>query len=386
MQRFVALGCVVFLLASPAVAKDSSGALAGAKRLAKAGKYIEAVEICAEELKAAQKKKDLPRQFAAWRTLDSREFHPLARGAKLRADHAKCLKLLMMKLDPKTTSGVCSAGQVAHALLFHASRTGDATHVAQAVEVVAAYAKLKTGRHAKSMGDYATGMDLIAAGKAAEACRSLSAALGVAKSEGWSYTAVHIGTELAAAHLAAGAESEAKQALATTKTALDETKDRAVFQIWQSMVKTRLPDAPETVLAPFEASAEDFGGAGMAGAAGGRGGTPSSESKVGGAWKKLSKKKPFVSVLRTGSGFRMTESFDKHFEKEKEFATGVKHVDDGGITVAYFDRGVALVMLDLRGNMGQPGEASEPGPFQFFTPLAEGETWGITKAGTIIVK
>ena len=91
-------------------------------------------------------------------------------------------------------------------------------------------------------------------------------------------------------------------------------------------------------------------------------------------------------MLRTDSGFRMTQSFDKRFEKEVEFGTGVKHVDDGGITIAYFDRGVALRMLDLVGNKGQPGESTHPAPFQFFTPLAKGETWGITKAGTIIVK
>ena len=178
----------------------------------------------------------------------------------------KCLKLLLMKLDPKTTSGICSAGQVAHALLFHASRTGDTTHVAQAAEVAAAYAKLKkTGRHARAMGDYAAGMDLVAAGKAAEACRSLSSALKVASDEGWSYTAVHVATELAAAYLAGGSEEDAATALAGAKAALDATKDGTVFQFWRDMIKTRLPDASETVLAAFNDSAENFR-AGMAGA------------------------------------------------------------------------------------------------------------------------
>ena len=64
----------------------------------------------------------------------------------------------------------------------------------------------------------------------------------------------------------------------------------------------------------------------------------------------------------------------------------MKHHDDGGITLSFWDGGVRLNMVDKGVRRGQPGESSEPRAFELFFPLAIGETWGVTKSGDVIIK
>ena len=54
-----------------------------------------------------------------------------------------------------------------------------------------------------------------------------------------------------------------------------------------------------------------------------------------------------------------------------------------GVGISFFDRGVRLSMLDMAGRGGAPGEGSQPRPFEFFTRIASGETWGLTPKGEI---
>ena len=54
-----------------------------------------------------------------------------------------------------------------------------------------------------------------------------------------------------------------------------------------------------------------------------------------------------------------------------------------GIALSFWDGGVRLYMVDLRGLDGQPGESSERGGFVFFDPVARGYVWGVTKDGIV---
>ena len=142
------------------------------------------------------------------------------------------------------------------------------------------------------------------------------------------------------------------------------------------------------MLAAYEAAWEPFSRGGSASAAGGRGGAGGAAggrdvSKVGEASKKLSGKKPFVTVRRSDGGYLIRQSFDKDFEAEQPTEHGVKHHDNGGITLSFWDGGVRLAMVDLIGRNGQPGESSERGSFVFFDPVARGHVWGVTKDGSV---
>ena len=236
MMRFARVALCLVALVSSAEAKKKSDALAEAKRLAKSGKYVEAVDLCASELATAQKKKDLRRELEIADVLKDDAFRKLTTDASNAKTYGLCLKALLLKLDPKKTSAVCSAGQVAHALLFHATRTGDMSHVGATGDVCAAYAKLSTGEFADVMVSYGVAMHLVATGEAPLARRSLSNALTMARMNGWSWASVHFATELAALHLAEGAVEEAAKAMAGAQTALQYTKDRAVFHAWRTMI------------------------------------------------------------------------------------------------------------------------------------------------------
>jgi hypothetical protein len=76
---------------------------------------------------------------------------------------------------------------------------------------------------------------------------------------------------------------------------------------------------------------------------------------------------------------------DADVRQAQQFAEGEKHANRGGVTLAFSGRGVALRMLDLVGNRGQPGESSEAGSVRAYYLLAEGETWSVSKEGIVTI-
>ena len=396
IRAFLAVSLALGFHAStePASARDSNDALAKAKQLMQDGEFDKAVEASGSVLARAQKKKDVLTQLEVLDVLGHEKI-----SAKLHQDSErnKLMGLLLSKLDAKHASAVCPAGQVGHALLLLASRTGDWSHVKAAAAAAKKYASQKTGQHAKVMATYGEALVAIADGKAAAAVEPLRKVVEAANQEGWGHTAVHAVTELAAAHLAGEDAPAAARAMELGKLALDKSKETYVVNAWKRLVAARLADAPENVLAPYTEAVAPEGGGRSVSAAGGRGGKGGaggkggrggqrSESPLGKAWKRLSKKKPFVTAERTETGFAVGQSFDQDYEGKQSFESGVKLLDNGGVTLAFFGRGVRVAMLDLTGLRGQPGDSSEPGPFEFFTPLAKGETWGIAKSGVISVR
>ena len=390
-MRAVVAACVVAMLGAPLGRAGDEGAeqLAAAEALAKSGQVVEAAAAYGVELAAAQKQKDLAWQERVARSMASTLFPPTGAAGTERDAYARSLRAVMLALDARRNHAFCSAGQLAHALLLEATRTGDTAYVEEAATVCAQHAKIsKVGPFAAAMVDYAAGLLDVAAGNHANAVPQLESALGVTAEQGWAWPAVHVATELAAACVAAGQDDGAAGALAQAGAVLKDSGDTAVAQRFRMLVQARLEGAPEAVQKAWEAALEPFSGGGSVSAAGGRGGAGGSPggvdvSKVGRAWKKLSGKKPFVTVTRGADGYVIRQAFDKRFEAEQPTGSGVKHHDDGGITLSFWDGGVRLHMVDMEGRQGQPGEASEPGPFVFFDPVARGYVWGVTKAGLV---
>ena len=390
MRAGVAACMVVMLVAQPGLAGEPGAEpLAAAEALAKSGQVVEAAAAYGVELAAAQKQKDLAWQERVARSMASTLFPPTGVAGTERDAYARSLRAVMLALDARRHHAFCSAGQLAHALLMDATRTGDTAYVEEAATVCAQHAKIsKVGPFAAAMVDYAAGLLDVAAGSHANAVPQLESALDVTVAQGWAWPAVHVATELAAACVAAGQDDGAAGALAQAGAVLKDSGDTAVAQRFRTLAQTRLEGASETVREAYETALEPFSGGSSASAAGGRGGAGGAAggvdvSKVGRAWKKLSGKKPFVTVTRGGSGYVIRQAFDKRFEAEQPAGSSVKHHDDGGITLSFWDGGVRLHMVDMEGLQGQPGERSEPGPFDFFDPVARGYVWGVTKGGLV---
>jgi len=396
-MRLILIACatVVLLIPSAFAGKPGGERIAKAEELAKKGRYHEAAALFGAEMAAAQKKKDLAWQERTARSMRDAMKVPVGKKAGEEDEYARCLEAVMLALDPKRNHAFCSAGQLSHALLMNATFTGDYAHVEAAARVCASHAKIsKVGSFAGAMADYAAGLLDVAGGESKSAIPRFEAALDVTSREGWAWPSIHVATELAAACVAASQDDKAAAALAKAAIALKESGDRAVAQRFREVVRARLERASETVLSPYEAAMERFSGGSSVGAAGGRGGRGGKGasagrarepdlSKVGRAWKKQSRKKPFVTVTRTADGYVIRQGFDKEFEARQPTKHGVKHHDDGGITLSFWDGCTRLAMVDLTGLQGQPGERSEPHPFALFHPLARGYTWGVTKDGVV---
>jgi hypothetical protein len=134
-------------------------------------------------------------------------------------------------------------------------------------------------------------------------------------------------------------------------------------------------------------SAGGRGGRGGAGGAGGAGGRAGEEpvSPLGTALRKTPRGKPLATVARTGIGFELRVSWDPKFRGIHERQDGVKHMDEGGLTLSFADWSVGVAMVDPVGTRGQPGEGSHPRPGRAFYRLAPGETFALLKEGAVQV-
>lgn len=398
MKRFLIACGVSLLLLSQAWARDDAKTrLRSAEDLAKSGSAVEAAEAYAVAMVAAQKANDLEAQERLMRSLERSIPRALTRGSSTRSGLAPATSILMSGLSPKRNGAFLSCGALAHWCILEATGSDDRAQLDDACNAAIAAAKVsKSGAYTKAMASYARGLQHAAKQEHGLACPLLQTALDKMTKEGWASSAVVVATEAAAAYLAAGQVRKAIAALESGAAAMKASGDQEVVRIWRLAVSKRLPDAGPNVLAPYTQAMEPLGKGGVAFAKGGKGGQGgrggqggaggAQESKVGKAWKKLSKSKPFISVKRTADGYVIKQGFDKRFKATQPYAEGVKHHDDGGVTLSFWDGGVRLYMVDLEGRRGQPGESSLPTSFAFFTPLAIGETWSVNKKGDITIK
>ncbi len=392
MTKVLAALVTIALCAVPAHAKDTPRSLAReARDLVRNESFADGIRLYADALRLAEKGKDLPAQEHVVRGLQHEAASRMMRASEREDLQRTAFLVLLDALDPKRNNVFLSRGHVAHALLLEATHSGGFRHVEAAAAAAKVHAKLKgSGAYAQAMASYGDGLLLVAADEPGEACPLLQDVLDKAVAESWTVLALYAGTELAAAHVKAKANAKAASALRKAATLLKVGGDRAIVGTWRGLVKSRLDGAAADVLAPFKEAVKPHGGGDASRSTGNSSGKPPSggsrdRSKVGEAWKKLSKRKPFVTVQRTADGYAIRQSFDKKFAALQPFAHGVKHHGDGGITLSFWNRGVRLHMIDMTGRESPPGESSTPRGFLLFHTLARGETWGVNKAGGVVI-
>ncbi len=367
------------------------------ERLARAKKYEEAAAHYGKAIAKVQKKGDV---FAEQRLFDSlhkalERVRPVRGGRKGMGGRTVKAALLafMAELDPKRGGAFVSAHALAAALLYDATREGDPCAGGPAEAVLAhVVARPKRGQHARAMHRYAQGLVALKQKKNDEASTALGEALAAMAAGQWLYDAMHVAVELAVLRRALGDDAGAVKALETVET-LVPRKDPDLFlgDVWSDLVRRRLAKAPEAVLAPHERLRFWW----HPGTPGGRGGqgrshpTGKDESRLGAAWKRFSKRKALVTVVRDGYHFEVRYGFDKSFKEgvsPGHFMRPYRKDRLDGVILWIWGWGVGLAGLDRTGLAGTPTEPWEPTPFQAVYMLATGETWSINKKGEVSIQ
>ena len=344
-----------------AVAAADNDPAAEVKRLAAEGKTVEAARFAGTWLADAQKRGNLLEEESAWKAL---------RDVPLSSDaYRDACAEIMKSLDPKRNGAYLSANLLALELVRFSIRNNDDRHLADAAAVLA--------KHARGSGSFGSSLAHLAEGVAAarrgekDAVRPLKDVFEWALLNGWLELAIQAGTEIACEEKKAGRD---RDTLARLDKALKENGDRALLQLRRALAEARIPE--RTIeLDPGSVSAK--------GGRGGKGGA--TESAVGAAWKTFPDSKPLLTVERGESGFEIKPRFAGTPKAQQALGSGVRYWDGGGITLSFHGPGVALAMVDLTGRRGQPGESSQPQPWQFFYLLADGETWSVTKEGVVSI-
>jgi len=344
------------------VAGAGSESEAEVKRLAAEGKTLEAVQLAGAWVAEAQKRGDLIEEGAAFAAL---------RGIPLTGvTYCDACAELIKLLDSKRNGAYVSAHFLALEIVRMAIRNNDDLRLADAL-VVLTKPRKEGGACATVLEDLLRGV--VAARKGETNDARLRAAFEAALMYGWLNLATYAGTELACAEKKAGRESDTLDRL---DEALRASGDRALLQLRRALAEARIPER-SIELGP--------GGVSAKGGRGGRGGVK--ESPVGEAWEDFPKSKALITVKRGAKEFEIEPRFRGAPKGKQEPGPGVRHWDGGGITLSFYGKGVALTMIDLTGRRGQPGESSEPQSWQIsFYPLAPGETWSLTREGTVAIK
>lgn len=396
-----------FALAEGAAAKDQSRAQAAfreAKALAEKRQGLAAAERFGEAIALAQAAADLETESQAAEALDdivSSAPRPRpatggagATGTEQPTSSLALLAAAMRKLDPARCGAFVSAPVLARNVLLAASESGEMRHVPDAAAVAAKHAmRAGSGRCAEVVARYAEGLCAILEKRPADATAPLQSATEDAAKSGWPDLATHAGTELAVAWLAAGDEAKATAAVAAVAARVPDEMDGSVVSRWMACLNARLADAPAAVRKPADDAIRSYpearragrdGGAGGAGAAGGAAGEEP-VSDVGRLFRKLAAGKSFVSVTCTAAGHDVRWATAPKKKLLRPFSLGEQFVDEGGVTLGFAGRSVALRRVDLVGLDGKPGDHGDVGPVRAHYLLADGETWSVTKSGVVTI-
>lgn len=392
--RVAAAVALLLLFASGAHAREKTEDLCKkAQDFVRDGKAALAADIYASALADAQKRKDLD---AEWRIAQS-----MRRAPWDDTGAATALQRVMGALDAKR-AGVCvSAHLCAGELVMLATRTGNRKHLGKAPRILAAFAKRpKTGACARAMATYAAGLAAASDGNYEDAAQQLEKAFDVALKQGWTDLAVYVGTERAAIALEQDAPAVAIAAMKRTAIAVPDASDRGLTFLWRTLVQNRLAGAPEEVLAPWKyATGGDNTPGGSVSAKGGRGGRGGKGGRAGvngGAppltpfekfYKKAGSSKVLFSVRRAADGMLVGHGFDKKFAHTQPFQPQIRHHAEAGVVLAFWNTGVAVLMVEPSGRHGAPGESAGdmlPPPFLGLHHLGKGETLQVTRAGVRI--
>jgi hypothetical protein len=278
-----------------------------------------------------------------------------------------------------------SAHRLAYRALFLATAHGDYGEVGPAIRL--ALLRRSHGKYAWAMREYAAGVWRVRDGAPEYAIPHLRAALEASATHGWSRLALHAGLELLLASTSADDPDAEKALLQDVLASVREDTDIAVLHDGKRLADRRLAsgrpklcDAWSRALDERIKSYRSTGEAAAGGDAPPRGLTP-----LGKALRKWRKKKALVSVERSGARFEITYAFGKLAPKTHRRAGGVRHVTAGGLTLAFWENGVRLQHVSIDGQ-AVPGANAAPARWQFFDPLADGETWSLYATGEIRIE
>ena len=404
---FVVAALLALALAVPAAAKDSpQSVLDDAKILARQGSNLKAAERYGDAVALAHEDGDLQIEEAIAASLqefiDDAERDALMRGAAPASpgqtnDAASLPNLLaavMRSLDAGRCGAYVSAPVLARNVLLLATESGDFGLVAGAAAVASAHgSKAGSGRAAAVVAKYAEGMRAAADGKFAVAAPLLAAVATDAAKAGWLDLVSHAGTEAACAWVKAGSPDNAAASMKAVVASIGAAPDLNRINTWAAFAKKRLAGAPDSVTKPLTELVERSKGpnsvtaSGGKGGKGGRGGNAGEEpvSDIGRLLPKMAKGKAFVRVHCTARGMEIEWATGADETPVRAFDEMVRIAGAGGVVLALQNRSVALMMLDLQGSRGEPGERSHASPVRAFYLLAEGETWGVSKAGVVTI-
>jgi hypothetical protein len=298
---------------------------------------------------------------------------------------------VLAKLDPKRCGAFASAPLLAAELLLLDVVAADGKHVKEAAAVLANHRGGKSGAALKALAGFGEALRECREGDAAKAASGLKAFFDVAAAEEWTDLAIAAGIERVALRLrledAAGAAAAMGEtaALATPKT------PRRHLALFQHLVGVRLKDAPEAVLKPWQDAMgymkQDDPGVGSAGAGKGAPGSANSaekETPYGQAIRITGKWKNIATVTRTRTGHEVCVGWDPKFREEVPRSPGIRHVTEGGLTLALVEWSVALRYgREETDGQGAPGVDAEPDRWRPWYRLARGETWALGRDGVV---
>lgn len=388
--------------AAPAApAKDMvQDLLAKAKEKARAAEVMEAAGLYGDALALAQKQADLlveQEVFDAFTEFLQKVPRPPREGGREVASTTgtprDVLAAVLSRLDAKRCGAFVSAPCLAGDLLLEAIGKGDGKFVKEAAAALAPHAKGKSGLGLATLAKFGATLQETPSGAAPPAGGGpLELIFATASQEGWIDVAMAAGVELAARDLARPDGAAAAKASVERLAALVTAKTEARLVVWiREAADARLKGASEEVLKPLADAIAGIGGqsvsaAGGAGGAGGKGGEAGKPiSPLGEVLRKGGRGGPIGTATRTKEGFEFRVAWDPKFKGVHQHQDGVKHLDDGGLTVAFLDWSVAARMADPVGTRGQPGESSHPEPGRAFYRIARGETWTLRADGVVAV-
>lgn len=400
-MRIATFGIMVVLAAAPAIGAGdpATAALDDGKVLANKKDFVKAAERFGDALAAIHSAGDIQAEEKAAHEIEdalagaSRTTTPAPAGSKTsEPTRASVLATLALRLDANRCGAYVSAPVLAREVLCLATECGDLASAASVAKIAAAHAKRATsGRAGAVVAEYAQGASSAAAGKFAEGALLLDTAAADAAKAGWVDLATHAATEAAASWAKSGAEDKALASVKACGAAFGATPSHSKVNDWHQYATKRLADAPESVRKEADEFAKKNSGGSSVSASGGRGGRGGNGadakpvSEIGKLLPKLGKGKPVVSVKRMPRGMLIQWATGGEPEQPRPFESAMRVADSGGVTVALFDQSVTLMMVDLEGTRGQPGESSQASDIRAYYLLAEGETWNVAKDGVVTI-
>jgi hypothetical protein len=402
MRVFPTVGLLALVLAAaPAEAKESEAtakvksSLAEVERARKVREWDKAARAVADAALGAQRQNALDLEMLAAAALQELldamgPEKPAGGGTTADVGPREVLAIVMKALAPARHGAYLSAHALATELLLRAIEQGDAAHLPAAQAVLVAFAASpKCGKAGPALKALAEAVQACRATDATGARKAFELALPLVKQGRWLRATLAAQLEWMALQVAEGDVAAASATLQEAVGYLAPKQDGGIARAWVTAARARLATAPEEVRGALDRAVEPYVGAGSAGAAGGRGGDGGSAganvSPLGRAWPKLPAEKPFATVKRAETGYDVRFSFDKKFAALHPVEAGQTTWDEDGLTLVFADGAVALRMLDMEGTAGQPGGRSDPSPAWGWYWLAPGETYGVTKSGTVHV-